>query len=196
MAQSTNSRGYAITVNNWDGDDIKAFEMLSRVKFGIAVEEKGVGGTPHLQAYLYLNSPREWAVMKGKIPGRWHLENAKKSPAVNYKYCLKDLGDDKTKIKWEVGERPKGQGSRSDIHAMHEAVMGGKSADQVLLDHPTAFRYTNGLRALQEAKASKEAKEKGFNMPEVYILWGDAGTGKTRWCYENYPDLYTVPTYV
>lgn len=28
---------------------------------------------------------------------------------------------------------------------------------------------------------------------EVVVLVGDTGTGKTRWAYQEYPDLYSVP---
>lgn len=36
------------------------------------------------------------------------------------------------------------------------------------------------------------ARPRNWEM-EIITLIGDTGTGKTRWAYENFPDLYSVP---
>lgn len=49
------------------------------------------------------------------------------------------------------------------------------------------------IRALERFKALM-LKPKMRPKLRVIVLWGDAGTGKSRWAWDNFPDLYSKPT--
>jgi hypothetical protein len=63
-------------------------------------KEVGASGTPHLQGYIYLATPRVFNTVKQLLPDGAHIEKAKGSVSQNIEYCTKD-GDYN-----EIGERP------------------------------------------------------------------------------------------
>lgn len=57
---------------------------------------------------------------------------------------------------------------------------------------PTAYiKYTRGFTSL-DAELSTPANT--FKPKKVYVLFGEPGTGKTRWANSHFPDAYDVPT--
>lgn len=189
------SRGYAITINHYTDEHLDVLRDLERTKYILAVEEHGdeEHKTTHIQGLIIWNSAKPWKRAKQLLPEGTHLENLRSSPKANEIYCKKGVESGRSRILLELGTPPSGQGSRSDIHDLHKEVKECKSLDEVLLRNPTSIKYHRGMGAVYDARLRTEASEVKFKVPEVYVLWGEAGSGKSRWCYKNYPDLYTVP---
>lgn len=77
-----------------------------------------------------------------------------------------------------LGEPPKGQGSRSDIHRLLTAVRAGATDAQLLDNEATAvaaFRHYRHTQWAREAYVRHRT-----TMPDVHILWGPTGTGKSH----------------
>ncbi len=66
---------------------------------------------------------------------------------------------------------------------MHEAtqrLLDGASIETIAEEHPVQFvRYARGFRELSFTIGKKRAREE-FRKLKVLVLWGEAGTGKTR----------------
>lgn len=86
------SRAYSWTLNNYSEEE---YEMLktggtvgtpNKIIIG---KEVGENGTPHLQGYIYYNSPISWKSFKTANP-RMHFEVSKGSHQQNFTYCSKD----------------------------------------------------------------------------------------------------------
>lgn len=84
------SRNWSITLNNYTEQEL---EQLNGTNLGkiIIGKEVGENGTPHLQMYIQLKSPRTLSGLKKalKIP-RAHLEPTYKNQFANVKYCSKE----------------------------------------------------------------------------------------------------------
>ncbi len=187
---SRQARSYAYTLNNYTETELKSLEAIPRVKYHVASKEYGDDNkTPHLQGFITFNSPKKFAQVKLLLGNRAHIEVAKKSPLANSRYCKKD-GD----VAFEVGASPTGAGFRSDLEELHKLIKSGKTVDEVLLEHHSALRCYKGLERLVQAMDAKVRHVQ--DDIKVYVLWGEAGTGKTRWAHEQYPDLYVVPMWV
>lgn len=194
-------RSYPFTINNpggfeWDGvsefpyDPFALFQRAGpQLKYCIYSYECGTeGGTPHLQGWIQLSSPQRMGHMH-KWGGEWEHASFRVQVATdqaNVRYCSKK--DDPTHIAgpWECGTRG-GQGQRSDIQAAVDKLKETRSLKRVAEDHPVEFvKYTRGLREYLEVTSTAKRSWK----TEVKILYGDAGTGKTRMAHESDPDAY------
>jgi len=59
------------------------------------------------------------------------------------------------------------------------------------MDDPATFcRNRNGIKDIANFALRRQGKT--FRKVETIILWGDGGTGKTRWAMETYPDAFRV----
>ncbi len=93
---------------------------------------------------------------------------------------------------WEFGDDtniPEGQGVRTDLEAVKRAIDEGASEAQLWEKYfGQSVRYMKAFREYKRFKVLKRHWEM-----EVIVCIGDTGTGKTRWAFENYPDLYSLP---
>lgn len=55
-------------------------------------------------------------------------------------------------------------------------------------DFPTMLRYHRGITAYKLVCS----RPRDFKT-EVYVLWGQPGTGKSKWALEHYPNAYWKP---
>ena len=143
-------------------------------------------GNVHWQSYVYFKNARTFERVRGMLEGI-HVEKANGSPYQNFEYCSKD-GEFV-----EYGDRPVGQGHRSDLSVVSEKVLGGQSIREIALNHGATFiKYHKGIRALQDAMAL----EKRNWVMDVRLYWGEPGTGKTRSVYDEFPleDIYSKPS--
>lgn len=82
-----------------------------------------------------------------------------------------------------------GKGARRDVQVYYEMVREGKT-DLQLAEHDFGL-YARTLKATDRIRLSIRPKANGPR--EIILLCGYTRTGKTRWAYDNYPDLYEVP---
>lgn len=173
-------RNWMFTVNNYTTEDMVKLDNLNdrvKIKYLIYGKEIGKEGTPHLQGFICFKDAKTWKVVHKYLPSWWcHYTNS--SADANIKYCSKD-GDFK-----EFGERPKGQGARSDISTVKEMISEGKRMEDVVeeVDSYQAIRFAETYLKYKEIKRTW--------LPEVYWFYGNTGTGKTREAFKMYPDAW------
>lgn len=114
-----------------------------------------------------------------------HIENIYSKDWCNVDYCEKDGN-----IVIEKGRRPVKRGQRNDIiKLMEDAKV--LSEEELWEKHPIEMlRYNKSVERYQKILLKKISNCQ-YQLQTIYI-WGDSGSGKTRKCYEEYPDLYRV----
>jgi len=142
-------------------------------------------GKKHLQGYHHYSNARTYPNKKWRdvtdleTNGRDFISNG--SPQQNYDYCSK-LGQF-----WEHGELPK-QGARADWQQAVNDLQDGHAIHTVVLTQPQLLPCIRALERFQQIS------NQPINRPvHVIVLIGESGTGKTRWAYDTYPDLYSKP---
>ncbi len=99
---------------------------------------------------------------------------------------------DDTKIQgpFEYGDwRLGGQGTRTDILAVTDRIQEGATAVDVSSEFPCTFiKYHRGIEKLVHYSEKQRTQP-----PEIILLYGPTGTGKTKWCYDHHPTLYRKP---
>jgi len=182
------SNRFVFTLNNYTDRDLSWFEETDLFKYVCFRKEVGENLTPHLQGYFEFEHGcrlRISAVIKRLVEGGLlshpHLEIAKGNSHQAIAYCEKDGNF------WEKGDRPKGQGKRSDLDEACAIITNGGSIQDVAVAHPTVFvKFHRGLASLQVCLATRRTWK-----TEMYWLWGPTGSGKSRWAWETYPTAYS-----
>lgn len=136
-------RQWTMTLNNWTEEDLANVKHLfdqGTVTYFIAGKEVGMEGTPHLQAFCIVKHRMSFNAMKNTFGTRWHIEVSQKTVLANVQYCSKgsqssaewseskcdgpNYGKDADVI--EYGTLPKGQGKRTDLDDVAQAVANGE----------------------------------------------------------------------
>jgi len=178
---------FCFTLNNYTEADIEWFHNTTLFKYVCFGKEMG-SGTPHLQGYFEFENGQRKALLPcikllkdQGLPSRPHVEYAMGTAQQNITYCSKEGHF------WENGERPKGQGKRSDIDAATQIIADGGSLQDIALICPIMIvKYHRGLQALQSLTCPKRTFK-----TEIFWLWGPSGSGKSRWAWENHPEAYS-----
>jgi len=142
-------------------------------------------GKRHLQGYHYYSNARAYPnkgwrkVTNLETNGRDFISNG--SPQSNYDYCSK-LGDF-----WQFGELPK-QGARTDwTQALNDLQAGG----DILTAVANQPQLLPCIRALITYK--QMTQQSIHRNVQVIVLVGPTGSGKSKWAWDNFPDLYNKP---
>lgn len=182
------SCSFCFTVNNYTEEDIAWFEQTDIFKyvcFGKEVAPSTL--TPHLQGYFefqngFRKSEEACAIFLQRhgCPCKPSLHMRKGTQEQAITYCEKDG------VFWEKGNRPRGQGRRSDIEAATDILSNGGSMQEVAQSLPSVFvKFHRGLREYQLITQTRRNWK-----TEIYWLWGPTGSGKSRWAWESFPDAY------
>lgn len=134
---------------------------------------------PHLQCYAQLKTKQRFSALK-KVSPTAHWEPSQGSDEENYKYCTKD------RTFKERGLRRVSVGlarARNDLSSVRRQVFEGVSLSKIAEESTSyqSLRYAESL--------VKYVPMRQRNPPEVHWCWGPTGTGKTRWCFDQCPDL-------
>lgn len=181
------ARGWVFTLNNYTEEEAAAILVTDckYVCYGREVGEEKK--TQHLQGYIYFDNARSLRSVKRIIGDRAHLEIQRGSSAEAIAYCEKD-GDFV-----ERGERPN-QGRRTDIWDVKKSIEEGHSELALYQMHfDVMIKYGKGFMRYRQLM-NKLKIEKWTNV-YVTVIWGDAGTGKTRKVMEMENDVYQVDNY-
>ena len=164
---SIRSRNWCFTVNNWTQEEYEKIKMLP-CKYMIVGEEVGKEGTPHLQGFILYENAKTWNELKIAC-NRMHIEKCKGNAFQNVEYCEKEG------TFFEKGERPKGQGKRTDIDRMKEMVIAGAPMKDIVME-------AKSFQAVRFAQLARyEFMEHRKDKPWVMWISGLAGTGKTKY---------------
>lgn len=157
----------------------KAFSKAQYITYGREVCPST--NKKHLQGFAYFKSPISISSMRKKFPNRTCLPISG-TPAQNIKYCQKD------KDFYESGEKPDGQGKRTDLDEIRDLL-----ESQPEMPMQAVIDCAKSYQSVKMAEVILKYKEKPRNwLPEVYWFHGPSGTGKTKAAYEMLgPDCYT-----
>jgi len=176
------------TLNNFTDGDVQWFQNATMFKYICFGQEVGESLTPHLQGYFEFKNGDKTSVSavikrlsEGGLLSRPHIEPAKGTAIQAITYCEKDG------VFFEKGERPKGQGNRTDLDEACSILTNGGSIQELALKHPTSYvKYVRGLTALSTMMSGRREWK-----TEVWWLWGPTGSGKSRWAWETHPTAYS-----
>lgn len=178
------ARAYCFTVNNYTEEELIAVqELCENATYGIYGKECVT--TPHLQGYIYYANRISFNTIKRVLP-RAHIEQAHGTPSDNQKYCSKEH-----EFK-EYGTLPQ-QGKRTDIEDFRDRIYDGATEEELLDEYAIMMaKYPKFYQQCRNIVLKREAKK--MIQPEVTVLVGEPGIGKTRRIYdtENIDDVYKV----
>lgn len=172
-------RRFALTWNNYTEDTLDIVVNTGH-SYIIVGEEVGESGTPHYQIYVEYTHQRTFSSVIKAFKKKAHIEVAKADATKNREYCKKQ------KVLLEEGT-PKAQGRRNDLKIIKTNIKHGKGIRQ-MLDSEEITSY-QGLRCAELLMKYVEPERK--IAPKIIWRFGQARSGKSRWVYENYSEVYT-----
>lgn len=136
----------------------------------------------HLQGAVWFTSKRTLAGLRHHFP-RVHWE-----PMMSQQGSLDYTCKEETRVEgpWEIGTPPS-QGKRTDWIALKQDLDKGVSLVEVSQQHfPLFIRYSTGIQKYHLLRHSRFIRGR----PEILIVYGDSGLGKTRTVREAFPNAY------
>lgn len=140
-------------------------------------------GRKHLQGYVEFKDKVSFKVAQKYIGDPVaHIEQRKGTNVQARDYCMKE-GD-----YTEAGTMSKGQGARTDLTAIKEAVLSGEKLIDIVEQKVENFQQLKYAENLVKYKRHQLREA-----PEVYWFVGDTGTGKSRtvWDLEGL-DIFNI----
>lgn len=154
----------------------------------LVYQEEVCGSTErhHFQGFIGFSRKISLTEVKRLLQSNLHVESVKKSIAAAQNYCMKADSKVSEGMEFSAGIN-KVAGSRTDLLICKDLLDKGISDADLYESHfetsAANYRFFDRYRL---AKASHRMEP-----PEVIILYGPTGTGKTRWVYDNFTDVYS-----
>lgn len=143
------------------------------------------GGT-HIQGFVTFTQKRRLTWIKKNIDQEAHFEPAKGTAQQNRVYCTKE--ESRIAGPWEFGELVT-QGKTKGLDQAIELIKSRATDTQVAESLPAVYvRHYRGLQELR--RALKITAEQRTWLPELWVVYGASGTGKSRWAREAFPDAF------
>lgn len=181
------------TLNNWSQDELEIVRSYANnePRYMCWSQEVGDEGTPHLQGYVAWDNPRSLTKFKEAISHRLHYEPHTRGTAQqNRNYCLgmvEKKGFKQNPTFEEVGELPE-QGERTDWKNALTQLDSGNHITEVVQTQPQLLPTIRALERYKQLTLKPKHRD-----VKVILLVGAPGTGKSRWAYDSYPNLYSKP---
>lgn len=209
--RDTQSRKWQLTINNpldkgLTHDRIR--EIIGNMKsvvYWCMADEIGENGTPHTHVYIHGRGGIRFSTLRKNFDGA-HFEMAKGTAEQNMQYVSKtgkwaDTKKKETSLPGtfeEYGEMPiERQGHRNDLDDLYSMIKDGYSNFQILETMPESILNIDKLDKIRQTIIQDRYKD-SLRDVEVYYVWGDTGTGKTRTIMETYgfSSVYRVTDYL
>lgn len=150
-------------------------------------------GRSHNQGWAYSEKPQRLTGWKKALPGA-HIESMRGTFAQNDAYCSKTTSG----VLKELGVRPMENGKKRVLLQIKECIEAGESVSKLQKRDEyfePILRYERGLRDYERRCRADKSIEAGYSRRNVTVLIGAAGSGKTRYVYEqhNGHSIYTMP---
>lgn len=188
-SSSKQGRYWCFTLNNYTDDDVLLChctgEDRERCDYLVFGYEFSDSGTPHLQGYIELPKRLRRKPIKQLLGQRVHLELRRGSAHEAAEYCKKggdyvEFGQMGTSI----------QGERADLDAIRAQIDAGVSELSLAQNYFSRWVvYRRSFDAYRQLVTNNGIRTE----LRVIVLWGLPGVGKSRYVYDRYPGLYSVP---
>lgn len=199
MEDKTRSRKWLLTINNpvehnsSHDELILVLSKFKAVKYWCLCDEIGNEGTYHTHLLIYGDNAIKFSVVKGKFPAA-HIDYCRGTVQENRDYIRKE-GKYKGSTKEETnlpdtflesGTMPlERQGQRNDLIDLYDMIKAGMSDYQILETNPECLTYLDKISRCRYIVKQEEFKNTFRNL-EVIYLYGEAGSGKTRYVMDKY----------
>lgn len=194
--KSTQSRGWILTLPSADYPQDVVERGLSKWPFVGQLESGAETGFEHWQVYIESASPIRFTTLKNLFP-KGHFEARKGTKEQAFEYVTKEETSLGVRIQSGTIEVASKQGKRSDLDQIHDLIINdGLSAAEVLLQMPSALRYSSHMEKLQEARDNQNLSSKQRDV-KAYYLHGGTGVGKSSGLIAFYgaENVYRVSSY-
>ncbi len=209
MKEGSQSRKYLLTLNNpqeqgISHDYINAACTDLILDYYCLSDEIAQTGTRHTHLFMYRNSPIRFLTVKNKFPTA-HIDKAYGSCKENMEYVSKTgkwIGSLKSETTIEgtfeeYGMMPSEQSEKAPMMTqLLTSIENGDSTAEIIKNNPKLGFKVKDIDTLRETlKAEKYMKEN--RMITVTYIYGDTGSGKTSYVYDNYSpnDICRITTY-
>lgn len=180
----TQARQWVFTANNVDSID---FKCVPDVRYGVYQHETApTTGTPHLQGYVEFERPKRLSWLKRNMhpTARFAPKCVKSTREQARAYCIDrtKAGVDLTKPVVEYGDFGLGgMGARNDLTTAVSAIKRGANDIELIEEMPNIVaKYPKFVETVRFAYASGRR-----SVPELWVVWGPTGVGKTTWVLDN-----------
>ena len=190
-----------MSIEKWESLKQGEITLHQSIAYLCCQPEMGKEGTEHLQFHFVTKNPRtvnaagfiRMGIDLGFVGA--HIEVRKGTFDQAEEYCSKE-GSDGRIDGYEVtrlGDRPPGQGARSDLYSLQDDLIEGKlTFEDLLLKYPMEHsRYKRHWEDLEDHQKRKIYRKE---MPEAIWLWGDSGAGKSHLLFTKYAELEWITT--
>lgn len=175
-----------VTINN---PGVKVPTFSDKVVFAIWQREIGENETEHYQMYVEMKTQSTYKQIQVAIDfeeERPHIESRRGTQKQAIDYCTKE--DTRLDGPFSHGEKKAGQGERTDIIALHDAVRAKRSFSSICEEFPQTIKYGRGVKDAIHALSVKRSKK-----TRCLWLYGKTEQGKSRLAWELAPDAYEKP---
>lgn len=192
------ARNYCFTLfKEHEGTSIAHDELSKRIRSSkhvtyciFQLEECGETKKEHYQGYVEFSSPQRSNAVKRLMGADWvHLEKRRGSSEQCREYCSKT--ESRIAGPWIWGTISGGRGKRTDLLVIQERIQEGATEKEIADEFFGPWcRYYKAIGRYITLCTLPRTWD-----TEVFIHWGDSGTGKTRKCYADYDakDVYPLP---
>lgn len=205
------SRKWLVTINNpidkgYTHEAIKnILGKLKSVVYWCMSDEIGLmGQTPHTHIFIACSSAVRFSTLHKRFEGA-HFDVAKGTCQQNKEYVYKigkwaDTEKEDTSVKGtqeEYGEMPvERQGKRNDIDDLYDMIKKGMTDYEILESSPQYITMIDKIERVRQSVMEEKYKDVWREMDITYI-YGETGTGKTRYVMEKYgySKVYRVTDY-
>lgn len=193
------SKKYLLTINNpadhgYDRETIISIcDQLQPLYYCFSDEVGLEENTPHSHVFIIFKNARSFNTIKDSFPPA-HIDRCYGTNQENRDYVFKEgkwLQDSKgeTNIRdshYESGDMPLNeQGKRNDLTVIHDLINQGYSIDEIIEECPQYSFRINEIKSLINIFKEKQFKSQ-FRKLDVVYIFGNTGTGKTRYVMEKY----------
>nr|UBJ25962.1 replication-associated protein [Sichuan rat gut-associated circular DNA virus 3] len=153
------------------------------------LEEAPDTGKQHIQCFLQLKKPARLSWLKRHVHETAHWEAMKGTAAEASEYCKKL--DTRVLGPWEFGTIT-AKGKKMGLDDAVEMVRSGAPIHDIVEAFPAVWvHHGRGLMDVrQRLNLEADRRQIGPEGPEVWVLYGPSGTGKSRTVAHEWPDAF------
>ena len=195
MARTQAHRKYQLTINNpleygYTHESIKDKLSTLTLTYWCMCDEVGENGTPHTHVYLASKNAIEFNAIKQRFYEA-HIEPANGTSSQNRDYIRKEgTHSDKKETNLidtfeEWGDLPADSKKQNVSEQIYNMIKDGKSNAEILEAFPQAYTRIPHIEKTRQTLIHEKAKDERREL-EVHYIYGNTGTGKTRYVMDKY----------